>query len=233
MPRTIETIVYRYDELTPEAREKARLQLTDTIDYSESLMCHFVQRLHAAGYPTLDINYSLNYCQGDGMAFFSGGHWPDFNKPTGVWWDLDKGHASLSLNLVRVWFRRLAKYYTRDKKRELYRLYTTYVVPGFVEVSVRINRRGSHRYTHYNSMEIEFTVDIRDREALAEGDAYAVEYEATEFELNLADDVKDISKELEKEGYAEIEYQQGDANVAEYADANDYEFTRSGKLYGR
>lgn len=31
---------------------------------------YFTQCLEDAGYPTDDINYSLNYCQGDGMAFY-------------------------------------------------------------------------------------------------------------------------------------------------------------------
>lgn len=229
MPRTIEIQVYQYSELEPKAKEKAKSWLIEGIDCSESLMRHFVYRLHHAGYPTLNINFSLGYCQGDGMAFFSGGTWPDFKKRTGVWCDLDKEYASLSVNLIRVWFRRIAKYYNKDKKRELYRLYTTYVVPGTVDVSVRIDRRGSSNYSHYNSMSVELSVDIRDREALAEGDEALIEQMSNEFEKDLADDVKDMSKELEKEGYEEIEYQHGDENVAEIAEANEYEFLKSGK----
>ena len=232
MSRTIEIQVYSYSELEPKAKERAKSWIVEGIDCSESLMHMFIPQLHDAGYPTLNVNYSFSYSQGDGVAFFSSGTWPDFNKPTGVWRNLGKEYASLSVNLVRVWFRRIAKYYDKDKKRELYRLYTTYVVPGFVELAVRIGRRGSNSYSHYNSMDTEFFFNICDREALAAGDEAAVEHMAKDFEEYLADDVKDMSKALEKEGYAEIEYQRSDENVAEIAEVNDYQFLKSGKPAG-
>ena len=44
-----------------------------------------------------------------------------------------------------------------------------------------------------------------------------------------AGDIKDVSRELEKAGYADIEYREGDEQIAEMIRANNYEFDVNGK----
>jgi isocitrate/isopropylmalate dehydrogenase len=41
----------------------------------------------------------------------------------------------------------------------------------------------------------------------------------------------DLCKDLENQGYKEIEYQQSDECITENLISNDYDFTESGKLY--
>jgi hypothetical protein len=49
-------------------------------------------------------------------------------------------------------------------------------------------------------------------------------------ETAILDDIRDISKELERMGYKDIEYYTSDECFQETAEANDYEFFADGTL---
>lgn len=71
--RVIKTKVYQYDELSPKAQAKAREWWVDLDNayFDSSLITELYQReLEELGYPTDNIEWSLGYSQGDGMAFY-------------------------------------------------------------------------------------------------------------------------------------------------------------------
>lgn len=70
--RTIETQVYKFDELTEEAQEKAIEKLWDiNIDYGwdECTLDEFKEALDLIGVYNADISYSGFSSQGDGLSF--------------------------------------------------------------------------------------------------------------------------------------------------------------------
>jgi hypothetical protein len=72
--KTIETVVYNFDELTKEAKEKAIQKYYENEDYSflpDDLMRQFKYLAEENGITYADIRllYSLSYSQGDGLCF--------------------------------------------------------------------------------------------------------------------------------------------------------------------
>lgn len=159
---------YKFTELSEEAKAKV------TKEYSEFLMesgitSEYVSEqfgimVHEAGYPNDDIRWGLNYCQGDGMAFY--------------------GHLDSDM-LVKLRDRLMP-----GKGRSL-------PVIFFEEyIDMTITSSSSH-YDHYNTMHL--SVDIY-------RDITPNKQEALDkFTTLLAEDMKDLSKELEKEGYKMLE----------------------------
>jgi hypothetical protein len=45
------------------------------------------------------------------------------------------------------------------------------------------------------------------------------------------EDVKKTSKELEKMGYAEMEYKESDEGISEFFTSNEYEFREDGRMW--
>lgn len=58
-----------------------------------------------------------------------------------------------------------------------------------------------------------------------------IEEVVSKVETKIADLYTSLCKDLENQGYAEIEYQQSDEAIKETILANDYDFTKDGKLY--
>lgn len=58
----------------------------------------------------------------------------------------------------------------------------------------------------------------------------AMELQANELEKDIADWVKDKSRELEKNGYSEIEYKGSSEYISDTIIANDYDFTEDGDM---
>ena len=192
MPREHKTIVYTYEELSPEAQEKARnwWREIDQFD-SQYLSDIFKDTLREWGFEKgVDVWWSLNSSQGDGVAFQG------------------------SLDIPK---------YVNARAQDFRRMI------GHVEVYVK----HEGRYTHWNSMEV--TVEESDsRKQLAPKDWFPgtpTEEMLSEFEEFVKEDVKDMSRELEKMGYGEIEYQNSDEVVAENIIANEYEFTADGRRF--
>ena len=89
------------------------------------------------------------------------------------------------------------------------------------DVSADIEKIGPHMYDHWNTMRVhlEPQVDLTDIQKT----------ELARLRELIADDIKDVSRELEKAGFADIEYREGDEQIAEMIRANDYEFDVNGK----
>jgi len=197
MPREHKTTVYTYDELSDEAKEKARewwLSVSeggfDQLD-SEMLTEMFKDLLKEWGFKKgVDVWWSLGSSQGDGVAFQG---------------DLD-----------------IPKYV--DARAKDFRR-----VIGKVEAWVK----HEGRYYHSNSMEAGVAATDSERD-LAPKDWFPGKPTAElldEFATFLGEDVKKMSKELEKIGYQEIEYRQSEEAIAEMLIANEYEFTADGRRF--
>lgn len=107
---------------------------------------------------------------------------------------------------------------------------------GFLvgKISAVVKQEG--RYTHWNSMEVE-VYEEETGQTLGPKDWHPVKSQASieslieSFRQNLETDVKAISRELQKIGYAEIEYKDSDEYIIETIGANDWEFTADGKMW--
>lgn len=96
------------------------------------------------------------------------------------------------------------------------------LAPILDDIAVVIEKnRDFHTYDHYNTM----IVDVQTYGELTAAQERLVE----ELEAEIADDVKDVSRELEKIGYDEIEYRTSDEVVADNIRANEYEFNATGE----
>lgn len=113
--------------------------------------------------------------------------------------------------------------YVRERAPDFMRLI------GHVSVAVK----HSDRYTHWRTMEI----GVYEEEGAGQGgpkDWFPGKPSrelVKRFEEYVKADVKDISKELEKTGYAEMEYKESEEYIADLFEANEYEFTEDGKWF--
>lgn len=172
--------VYKLEEITPEAQEKARAKWSEKNDYY-FLSDYLNEKLHElleekgikdlndtskAGTRPTQVIYSLGYSQGDGCMF--------------------EGDYI---------------YTHKDKK---------YV----------ITVKQSGRYTHYNSKTF-YTHNEEGEEV--------DNWEEVEDAFNA--DYKDICKELERQGYNFIEYEDSMESFQEACDANEYTFLEDGTMF--
>lgn len=91
----------------------------------------------------------------------------------------------------------------------------------------------SDRYCHSNSMDVEVSHQGDDRDLSPEDwDPRDISDKTpVDFQEYLEGRIKEISKELEKMGYAEIEYENSDEAIAETIEGNGFEFLENGKRY--
>lgn len=207
--------LYKFEELSDEAKQNAIKHYRESMDWqiiSKSITEKFTEKLSAIGYPTDDLEWSLSYSQGDGVAFY--------------------GEVDMDKVINRL------EHKGYDLNYDLYRAINN----KGLTITARIYRNSfGYHYSHYNTMEVE--VDGDSIEVMVEylyGDLDENEYidkhdEIYDFLLKLKDcihnDIKDVSKELEKEGYSDIEYYSSDEAIAEILIANEYKFTEDGMMY--
>lgn len=189
--RTRVDTVYNLEDLDEAAQEKAHEAWANEIYecgwVSESINDTFHYYLEERGMPTDDLEWSLSWSQGDGVAFYGT-------------IDIEK-----YLRFTKQW----------SKFSHLWRSF---------DISASSSRNSwAHHYSHYNTM----TVDLEpyyDKDPTEKQAALIKELDDL-----LSEAVKDISHELEKMGYAEIEYQTSFEAFKDSCEANEYEFTEEGK----
>jgi len=89
------------------------------------------------------------------------------------------------------------------------------------DITANIEKVGPHMYDHYNTMRVEFEpqVELTDRQ----------NKELDKLKEFVGAQIEKVSHDLEKAGYEEIEYREGDEQIAETIRANDWEFDVDGK----
>ncbi|WPF70251.1 hypothetical protein BCVP_CDS0223 [Bacillus phage BC-VP] len=189
------TFVYQYDELKAESKENAVKWFQDTLREeftieSEHITEDFTSALEEKGYEGLEVQWSLNYCQGDGVAFYG---------------------TLFTTDLVKLSERLLSdKEYKRLK-----------AIAKGEDFSIEINRCNYH-YNHWNTME----TYLNDEHVF--GDYPKVWELLQKLERAISDDIKEVSKELERKGYEQIEYYFSKEYAIEEIKANEYEFDVNG-----
>ena len=223
---------YKYDELSDDAKEKARKWLTDDPYHIEpSLLTEdFEQSLSAAGIHEAKVWWSLSCCQGDGVAFVATLNVRAFIEAQVelLEW-VDKSVSDEG----RAYYRALM--IDEDTLALLRHLQDLEV-----ELDIKIDQTGRH--THWNSMQVYAEVTSYglpydwepDEEWEADPEHWGcrwqneVEEHAEEIREGFAEYVKQVSKRLERDGYAEIAYQYSQEAVEESMHANEYLFTEDG-----
>lgn len=214
MPRKFEIELFSFDELSKKAKERAIKDFADDPektwdqDDSERLTEMFENDLEDHyGLGKFEVYWSLGYCQGDGVCF--------------------KGTVDIP------------KFIKTEKQEKKFQKIIWLDEQG--AISVKISNR--NRSCHYNSME--FDIDYpgaregdlgpqgprewSPRDVSPEGLDKLVE----EFVEYLKDRVQEISQEMEKAGYEEIEYHRSDDYVTEILENRDYEYTKDGERWKR
>jgi hypothetical protein len=216
-----EMTVFNYSELNAEAQEKARDEFRNNREYhyeSEYIKENFEEYLRELGLPHEDVEFSLSYCQGDGVAFY--------------------GRVNTTADL-------LDKLDLTDDSRMFIEQAQG---SGWTIDADIVRNSWANRYAHWNTMNVETYVDdaasiaedvFEDDLSEFEGgtDEYSeqlahyvdlIEIALDELETALTQYVQDTSRELEAQGYAEYEYYDSDEYIAEELEANEYEYTAEG-----
>lgn len=209
--------LYKFEELSDDAKKNAIENYRESMDWqieSEFITEKFVEKLSDMGYPIDDLEWRLNYSQGDGVAFYG------------------------EVDIDKVMDRLKRKGY--DLNYDLYKA----IDNENLTITARIYRNSfGYRYSHYNTMKVEIDGDSIETmmEYLygyldSDTDEYVDKYnEIYNFLLDLRDcihnDIKGVSKQLEEEGYNDIEYYSSDEAITETLIANEYEFTEDGVMY--
>lgn len=209
--------VYSFDELSEESKEVAIEKYRTSIEWSfesEYISEDFKEILSEKHLPNEDVEWSLSNCQGDGVAFYG---------------DIDNEDTY-----------KIAKEFLNGESLEL--LEKIYNENLTIECRLYRNAFG-HRYSHWNTMAVQMNHDNID--TIVEYIYNIEDYDSKDYEVaydkvsNLIDEVehcisqyiKDVSRELEKIGYDQIEYVESDEGIIETIKANDYEFTEDGNMY--
>lgn len=181
------TTVYKASELSEKAQEKAREWFVSCWDWSDTEMVteSLQESLTDAGLPGLDLEWSLSYCQGDGVAFY--------------------GRIDLDALIALPTF---AEYAEEVKRLD---------AEGDLLIEIVRNSYG-HHYSHRNTMNVSIESNSESKTLTA-------------LEEDLSQYIKDVSRQLEREGYEMIESMQSMETFLDTAEANDWEFTADGKIY--
>ncbi|MDV0844429.1 MULTISPECIES: NgrC [Gammaproteobacteria] len=167
---------------------------------------HFQNELVKHGYPAdLTIEYSLGYCQGDGMAFYGSLGVDDVQALMKRLFGTEQGSADA--------VRRVKNLMAQKDIDHMINVLRDY---GNCDLSITRNSFGQH-YSHWNTMRIDSNVDFTgvfpDEETMLGTGIEGINPEMLErwqgiwdrFIDALQDDVKSLSKRLEADGYKLIE----------------------------
>lgn len=213
--KTIETVVYEFDELNDKAKEKAREWWREgAFDYPwyDYTQCDFHEFLANIGFAGVESQFSGFWSQGDGASFdFKG---LDFSKL----FNADCTGFEPYSAVVIEW-RELNKSLIRKARR----------VQSVLTAHSEKNSYGyhySHARTRYTECDIDYPTECTKGEtkrvfAMVE----ELRVELTVLHVKLGDT---FYRALEKE----YEYLNSDESVDESIRANEYTFTESGKRFG-
>jgi len=167
---------------------------------------YFRNKLVKYGYPDdLTIEYSLGYRQGDGMAFYGDLSVDDVKSLMNRLFSTEPGQVDAVSRVKNL----MAQ---KDIENMLFVLREY----GSCDLSITRNSYG-HHFSHWNCMNIDDNVDFTgifpDDDTMLGTGIEAINQDMIErwqdiwdrFVLELADDVKSISKKLESDGYSLIE----------------------------
>ncbi len=207
--REVVTKVYQFGELNDKAKERAREWYRKGIECSDNLVEMFRQYVEEASYPTNKIEFSLGYCQGDGVAFYG-----------------DISGERLCLIASRLYGKR---------SKELTRVVA---IVNNLTASIERNSFGYH-YSHFNTMSVniswhhywnhlcKYELKPGQRRLFTDDDEH--DKFVAKLEADIRADIRALSIRLEALGYEEIEYQHSAEQVDSALIDMEYEFTEDGE----
>lgn len=213
VPRKEERLVYKFEELSPEAKERAmeeyRNKGWDWDEHDTQMLTeYFEEQLEELGLPSGDVRWSLSYSQGDGVAFYG---------------KVDIRDYVLKNNLATpLGFLSLIDALSNDE----------------AEIVIEIEKSKTfHHYDHWNTMVVTSYVNTYGDPGIPGSKRWprrvgrpVIERKTRELTEVIRKHVREISKKLEESGYREIEYKSSDEVISENIIANDYEFDEDGNF---
>ena len=210
MPRKEEHLIYKFEELSPEAKKRAIEEYKNRgWDWDEhdtdALKEYFEQELEGLGLPNGDVRWSLSYSSGDGVAFY--------------------GKVDIK------------EYIIRSDISEYFPLIDA-LANDEAEIVIEIEKRQAyHMYDHWNTMVVSSYVNTYDDPGVPGRKRWpqrvgrpAIERLTRRLAEHIQTHVKEVSHKLEKAGYGEMEYKGSDAVISDNITANDYEFEEDGSF---
>jgi hypothetical protein len=193
--RTIRTKLYTFNELSDEAKQVA-IEEYRSEDHVHLDFFHddAVEQIEKAGfYGNVELQYSLSYCQGDGLSF-----------------GCDRIEESLLLSFF-------AEILGEGKEK------TAKVIIDNCSFENTGNKGNHYCYASKGDVSYEFDDYY--------GKRYNVHEVVSQVEKKIENLYMELCKDLEKQGYSEIEYQRSDEAIIETILANGWEFLSNGKMY--
>lgn len=192
--KTIEINLYKFDELSEEAKQTAIEKWRES-NYETGEVLHFfyensVEFLKEKGFKNPVLKYSLSSSQGDGFSFRA----DDYE-------------------------------FLHDLVLEAVGTHHPYIAAWLSDHLIVHIRGNQGRYTYASESDIELELDYyADFHENVDGIILKVERAVKDIYMELC-------KQLEREGYEQIEYENSDEYIIEAIEANDYDFTEEGELY--
>jgi hypothetical protein len=192
--RTIRTKVYKFDELVVDAQQNAIEEYRDKREIDLDLFNDdAVEQIEKAGfYGDIELQYSLSYCQGDGLSFSCNG---------------------INESLLLSFF---AEILGEGKEK---------TAQAIIDNCSFINKGNNGYHCFASKSDIDYTLE-----------SYRNIYENIEIVVSTVREkienlYMNLCKDLEKQGYEDIEYQRSEEAIIETILANDWEFLSNGKMY--
>lgn len=206
--RIKETRIYRFDELSDDAKKFAIEKQVESLHQDEFLsesikedLIYHAQENYAIDLSLLALEFSLSCCQGDGVAFY--------------------GNLN-SEEIIKI----INKVHYTDLSFEDHSLEIMERFPE-IEVNIERNSYGNH-YSHWNTMNVGMNCESLESSGLDFIESLQ-EYTET-FESELKTLIQHISRELETIGYEAIDSYTSEESAKDTIDANDCEFTEDGAM---
>lgn len=184
--------IYQIKELSKEAQQEAIEQYRNmNKDYLYFFQDDCIEQLKDKFWDDVRLQYSLSYCQGDGLSF--------------------SGKLDLKKFLENVYSVKLPKYKIWAIDEYIYKVHSK-------------GNTGHYCYSADNQIECDYNYyDNKRRKNL------------DKLWDNILSEIKEyymtICKDLEKQGYAQLDYENSDEYIIEHFEANEYEFLENGKIY--
>ena len=204
---TIDYDVYNYAELSAEARENVKRWILSDDFRNDELYEMLKEDLKVLFNADLDVEYSLSYCQGDGLNIYGSISAEDFLKCID-----DNNAGELS--------KRFKDYLTEKERR---------TILAYQNICTDIELPKNNRYAYSLSDRIDVVDEWQYQLEYAQYKNINIKT-LEKFEKMVRDFFGELCAEFEKVGYNYL-YEIDDEEVEEICEANNYEFTIDGEFF--
>lgn len=237
--RTETREIFKFDELSDEAKEKARewwrhISSGDSFD-AECTIDDFCRYARILGFDvgTSEVQFSGFWSQGDGASFsgqfclsgYGAGPISEYANDA----RLDAIEAAIKKS-KRVFYSHLIRAIPCEFMRDVRGMFTNRLACAYVVIS-----RGNSRYSHEMTMRHDDGANILEDLEYRLGDnaencnMSAIEKACEEFAENILDDARSMAQHLYHSLERDYDWAQSDEYIDDILIANEYEFTEDGE----